>query len=240
MFRIARYSSALAAGLLIAAFLAALALMDHTTQSAFAGVVETVKQASSVTFKNKQKIGTGPALEVKGYLQGTQFRWEIPGVLAIVASFSDRSIVELNLIEKTATGRPFPKGDKHPFANPIEAIQRAKAEDAKLVRTETIDGNTVDVFEMNKIDFMGSHGDGTTTVWVDRETSLPTKIVIDDPGKQPGSSVHLEFDSFVWNQQLGDELFRIPDDFTFKGLIDNSPQPEPAKEAATSQAAEGN
>jgi outer membrane lipoprotein-sorting protein len=223
MLRIARYSTALAAGLLIALALGTLAILNHTTPAAFAGVLENVRQADSLTFTNKQKIGNNPTLEVKGYLQREHFRWELQGVLAFVADFEAKSVVELNLIAKTATGRPFPKGDNHPFANPIQAIEHAKPDDAKLVRTETLDGKTVDLYEMNKIDFMGSRGDGTTSVWVDRKTGLPVKILLDDPGDKPGSSVRLEFDDFEWNKQLDEKLFKIPEDFTFKGLIDNSP-----------------
>jgi outer membrane lipoprotein-sorting protein len=223
MIRIARYSTALAAGLLIAIGIGSLALMNQTTSAAFAGVLENVRQADSVTFTNKQKIGIGPAMEVKGYLQREHFRWELPGVLAIIADFKEKSVIELNLVAKTATGRPFPKGDNHPFANPIQAIERAKPEDAKLVRTETLEGNTVDVYEVDKIDFMGSHGDGTTTVWVDRKTRLPMRIVLDDPSEKPGASVRLAFEGFEWNRQLDEQLFKIPEDFTFKGLIDNTP-----------------
>jgi len=229
MLRIARYSTALAAGLLVAVVLGALALMNQTTPAAFAGMLENVRQAESVTFTNKQKIGSGPAMEVKGYLQREHFRWELPGILAIIADFQEKSVVELNLVAKTATGRPFPKGDNHPFANPIRAFENARPEDAKLVRTESLDGKTVDVYEVDKIEFMGSHGDGTTTVWVDRKTRLPVKIVLDDPSEKPGASVRLEFEGFEWNQKLDEKLFRIPEDFTFKGLIDNAP-PQTEKE----------
>jgi hypothetical protein len=33
----------------------------------------------------------------------------------------------------------------------------------------------------------------------------------------------LEFEGFEWNKKLDEKLFAIPEDFTFKGLIDNSP-----------------
>ena len=224
MLRIARYSTALAAGLLIAVARGTLAIINYSTPAAFAGMLENVRHADSVTFISKQKIGNNPTLEVKGYLQREHFRWELLGVLAFVADFDAKSVVELNLVAKTATARPFPKGDNNPFANPIQAIENAKPDDAKLIRTETLEGKSVDLYEINKIDFMGSHGDGTTSVWVDRKTGLPVKIVLDDPSDKPGASVRLEFESFEWNKSVDAKLFKIPEDFTFKGLIDNSPK----------------
>jgi hypothetical protein len=225
MFRIARYSTAIAAAIVIAVF--GWQLFVDRSGLAFAGVIESVKKAESVTLTNKQKIGNAPTMELRWYLQGQRMRLELPGVFAYIFDLSQPTYLELNLIEKVAKARLANKEAREAFANPVEQIQRAKPEDAKRADDEQLDGRVVHVYRLNKVDFLGAKGDGEMTVWVEPKTNLPVKILINDPGDEKGGGVYMEFIDFEWNKKLDEQLFRIPEDFTFKGLEEPRKETEP-------------
>jgi hypothetical protein len=223
MFRIARYSTAMAATILIAVF--GWLLFVDRPRPAFAGVIESVRKAESVTLTNRQKIGNAPTMELKWYLQGQNMRIELPGVFAYIFDMSQPTYLELNLIEKVAKARPSNKEAREAFANPVKQIQQARPEDAKRGDDEKLDGRMVHVYRIDKVRFLGAKGDGEMTVWVDPKTNLPVKIVINDPGDEKHGGTYLEFVGFEWNKKLDEKLFIIPEDFTFKGL--EEPRKEP-------------
>jgi outer membrane lipoprotein-sorting protein len=212
MFRIARYSSATAAAILVAVF-GWLVVSDHG-RPAFAGVIENVQQAQSVTLTNKQTIGEQPTMTMKWYIEGEKIRMELPGAVAFVTDLGEQTVYELNLRNKTATARPTPAGGRQAFANPVSHLQNAKPEDAKRIGTEELNGHTVDLYRLDKIDFLGAKGGGEMKVWVDPETGLPVKILMDQPQKERGSRNTIELTDFEWNKDLDESLFEIPADFT--------------------------
>jgi hypothetical protein len=232
MFRIARYSTAMAATILIAVF--GWLLFVDRSGPAFAGVIESVKKAESVTLLNKQKLGSQPTFEMKWYFQGDKIRMEFPGIMAIVSDLAQPTYLELDMIRKIARARPLHKEVAGLFANPVRQIQNAKPGDAKLVGEEQLDGRTVQLYRMEEVDFLGAKGEGEMRVWVDPKTNLPVKIVVDEPQKERDRRTTLEFIDFEWNKKLDEKLFRIPEDFTFKGLEEPRKEAEPTEERSSS------
>jgi outer membrane lipoprotein-sorting protein len=214
MFRIVRYSSATAAAILVAVF-GWLVVSDHG-RPAFAGVIENVQQAQSVTLTNKQTIGKQPTMTMKWYIEGEKIRMELPGAVAFVTDLGEQTVYELNLRNKTATARPTPAGGRQAFANPVSHLQNATPEDAKRIGTEELNGHTVELYRLDKIDFLGAKGGGEMKVWVDPETGLPVKILMDQPQKERGSRNTIELTDFEWNKDLDESLFEVPADFTLK------------------------
>jgi outer membrane lipoprotein-sorting protein len=213
MFRIARYSSATAAAILVAVF-SWMVFSNHGTP-AFAGVIENVQKAESVTLTNKQTIGNGPAMTMKWYIQGEKVRMELPGAVAFVTDLGDKTTYELNLRDKTAKARPTPESGRQAFANPVSHLQNAKPENAKLIGKEQLNGKSVQLYRIDKIDFLGAKGGGEMKVWVDPETSLPVKILMDQPQKERGSRNTIVLTDFEWNAEIDESVFQVPADYTF-------------------------
>jgi hypothetical protein len=211
MFRIARYSTATAAALLITA-VGWLFFTNHGGP-AFAGVIENVKKAESVTLTNKQIIGKQPAMEMKWYIQGEKIRMEFPGAVAFVTDLADKTVLELNLRDKIVRSRQIPEDGRQAFANPVSHLQNAKPEDARLIGEENLDGRTVQLYRIDKIDFLGAKSGGEMKVWVDAKTSLPVKIIMDQPQKERGSRNTIELKDFEWNKELDESLFKVPADY---------------------------
>lgn len=207
MFRIARYSSFTAAGLLLAIGLAWLLLLDRSAGTAFAQVLEKVKQAESVTFLNVQKLGVGPQLTLRWSMKDSRIRLEIPGAVTMIGDLDKRKMVQLNPAAQTGSTSDIPAGMANAFANPVLQFRNAKAIDAKPTGEEQLDGRKTTVYSLSKLDFLGLKGEGQTKVWVDQETDLPVKIVVDDGQTDPKRHVHLTFEQFQWNVPLDDSLF---------------------------------
>jgi outer membrane lipoprotein-sorting protein len=214
MFRIARYSSATAAAILVAVF-GWLFIADFG-RPAFAGVIEKVQEARSVTLTNTQKIGNQPAMTIKWYIEGEKIRMELPGAVAFITDLGENTVYELNLRDKTATARPTPVGGRQAFANPVSHLQNAKPEDAKLMGTDQLNKREVQLYRIDKIDFLGAKGGGEMKVWVDPDSGLPVKIHMDQPQKERGSRNTIELSDFEWNKDLDASLFLVPADFTVK------------------------
>lgn len=216
MIRIAGLSTVLAASVLVALFVGSFFINARTS---FAEMLAEVKKAESVTLTNRQKIGNAPTFEFKWYMQGQKFRMEMPGVFAYIWDMDEPTYLNLDLVRKIAKAHPANQEAREAFANPVQQLQKAKPEDAKLVSEDEIGGKKVDVYQVAKIDFLGGKGDGLMKIWVDRETKLPVKITVEGPGDNKGAGkMCLEFTDFQWNKRLDDKLFKIPEDFTFVGL----------------------
>lgn len=218
MFRIARYSSAVAAAVLIAVFSWLVLTGDGST--AFAGMIENVKKAESVVLTNKQTIGIGRTMDVKMYFQGHKMRMELPGGSAFIADLENGSAYELNIAAKTARRIPVDPSGGFGIPNPVEQLQKVKPNDAKLLGEETLDRRKVQLYHVDRVDLLDAKGKGEMKIWVDPETNLPVKIVVDNPNVERSKRTTLTFIDIVWNKELDGALFQVPDDFIIKEAVD--------------------
>jgi outer membrane lipoprotein-sorting protein len=212
MFRIARYSSAVAA--LIAVSVFGWLLFMNQGNHAFAGMLENVKKAESVTLTNKQTIGVGRTMEMKMYFEGKKMRLEFPGITAYVTDFESMTGYELHIPKKVARSVPVDRGGAAELPNPVEQLRKVKPDDAMLIGEEQIDGRKVQVYQVDKVDFLDAKGQGQMKIWVDPETDLPVKLLVDNPNVERSKRTTLTFTDIVWNQDLDDSLFQVPADFT--------------------------
>jgi outer membrane lipoprotein-sorting protein len=218
MFRIARYSSAVAAAVLIAVFSWLALTGDGST--AFAGMIQNVKKAESVVLTNKQTIGIGRTMDVKMYFQGHKMRMEPPGPIAYVADLQTGSAYELNAAAKTARRIPVDSRGGIGIPNPVEQLQKVKPNDARLLGEETLDRRKVQLYQVDRVDLFDAKGTGEMKIWVDPETSLPVKLVVDNPSVERSKRTTLTFTDIVWNKELDAALFQVPGDFTIKEAAD--------------------
>lgn len=244
MFRIARYSTAAAAVVLLVIGAAGLFLMDRTASLAFAQVVENVKNAKCVAFVTKiptivegSRMGT---LQQKWYVQGDVYRMELPSaqedvqappdappaLMAMIADFKQKKALQIEFKRKTAK---WIKGDDKmwlkmakSFANPIEQLRQLKGDDAERVGVEELNSRKTEVYRLKKTDiFMGLRltGGETAKLWVDPKSGLPIRIAVERPADSQEKAPVVVFEQFRWNEPLDADLFKleVPKGFTIEG-----------------------
>ena len=244
MFRIAGYSSAVAAAVLFVIAATGLFLLDRTAAPAFADVVENVRKAKSVTFVTKMptlvKGKEGGILQQKVYVQGEVLRMEVPSaqegvtvpadappiLLAIIMDPKQKKALQLDFTKKTAKFLK-PDDDKKwaamakAFANPVEQLSQLKGDDAEHLGKEELDGVKTEVYKLKKKDiFLGMHltGGETAKLWVDAKSGLPVRITIEPAPNSKDKTPLFVFEQFKWNEALDADLFKLeaPKGFTIE------------------------
>jgi hypothetical protein len=241
MLRIARYSSFAAAASIAAVMFAWWLVLSGGSRVAFADVLENIQNAESVTCVNTQKLPLGLEMKFTWYVEKDRLRMENPQIVTMIGDLQLRKTLQLNHGAKSAILRGIPVGKSAgPFANPLDGLKNAKAEDAKFVREEQLDGAKVLVYRLDKLYLMDMKGEGTTTVWVDAKTELPVKITaesssVDAKGREIKS--FLSFDDFRWNEPLDPKLFslEVPEGYRLIDEKDFQNQVEQAQKAASGQ-----
>jgi outer membrane lipoprotein-sorting protein len=232
MFRLARYSG-LAIAFLLVAF-GILALWNGGARSAFGQVIENLKKATSVSFTSKQKLGSQPVIEMKYYLQGNFMRIEMPGKqeafdakLPLVQTFilngETKEVVQVDYANKT--GRRFQMDEKSAkqFINPIEELRTLTDKDAELIGDEDLDGRKTKVYRLKELHgLFGIVAKVDGKLWVDRQSGLPTKIVIETDPADHKTNLSLTFADFKWNEALKGDLFKLAIPEGFKVTEGNS------------------
>ncbi len=242
MLRIARVSSFAAAASVAAVLFAWWLVLSGGSRVAFADVLENIQNAESVTCVNTQKLHGGPEMKFTWYVERDRLRMENPQIVTMIGDLQLKKTLQLNHGNKSAILRDIPGGKPAgPFTNPLDGLKNAKAEDAKFVREEQLDGAKVLVYRLDKLYLMDMKGEGTTTVWVDAKTELPVKITaesssVDAKGRDIKS--FLSFDEFRWNEPLNPKLFSldVPEGYRLIDEKDFQNQIEQAQKAASGQA----
>jgi hypothetical protein len=233
MIRIARYGSMATAAAVFLALGASFFLMDHQAGLAFADVIANVKKARAVNFVCIQKLPPQPTLQTQWFLQGDAMRMEIPGiqesfrakepiVLAEVFNLKEKRALQLDFVRKIARPIEITEEIAKRFLNPIEQLRRLKSRDAERIPDEKLNGRTMQVYRLKKLDFFGSKGkvnEGESfKVWVDPTTGLPARIVIVALSPDRKGKMIFRFEQFTWNDPMAPEMFKVqvPKGFTLK------------------------
>jgi outer membrane lipoprotein-sorting protein len=228
MFRVARYGSLVAAALLIAVVAGWLLIPDRVAGTSFAGVIEKVNQAKSVTCLFKQDV-TGRVEPVrKLYIREDAMRMEAAGIGTFVFDMKLRKAIALDDRSKTVESPSLEKGV--PIPNPLEQFRKLKQQDAERIGEEMLDGRKVEVYRLKNVDlfevkFRVQEGDNVEMkLWVDSQTQLPVRFVVAFPEADAHNAQslpiprYLEFSDFRWNEKLDPSLFslEIPQGYTLQ------------------------
>jgi len=215
-------------------------LGGHGTGAAFGKVIESVTNAGSVRFTMRQKMGEQPAFVSKVYVHGMKMRLDMIGgegeqeglkklrsemerlnltaFMSTTVDFATQEVLDVDHFRKTYKKRGLDNQAAAAFAstNLIEQFRKIRSEDARWLRDESQDGRKIDVYLVTHVNLMGikadlSGGEGERmTVWVDRETDLPVRILLEMSTNREGTSRDwFEFCDFLWNESFDPALFSL-------------------------------
>jgi hypothetical protein len=207
---------------------------------AFAKVIKNVVNAESISFLLRQKLGNKSPFVSRIYIQGEKMRHDLTGaegeqqnleklrkemkrrnitaLLTVIGDFTAKEALELDHFRKTFKKTKMDDRAVEEFgkANIIGKFRNIKAENAERIGEESQNGQKIDVYLVRHIDIMGikaelSGKEGERmTVWVDRASSLPVKILLEASFHAEGKSRDwLEFSEFTWNEQFDEDLFNL-------------------------------
>ena len=214
-----RYTAVAAAFVLLAIFAVWWMVVDRTASPSFAQMIEEVAKATSVTFVSQTEVRSERTDEevrkedLKWHIQGEKIRMEeIDGTIAVIADGQRQTFSRLERKLKKATVEPLVEEIAEQFADPVSQIQRLNAEDAQLIGEEQLDGRAVQLYQLDKVAFLFVRGRGQMKIWVDPQTRLPVKILL-DPTRKGVSTGDTQISDFEWNKKLDESLFQIPADY---------------------------
>ncbi len=188
------------------------------TKGAFAKVIENVKNAESVSFMHKQKLGSQPAMVFKMYIQGKKLRGDLvavegqvqdveklqremqqrnlPALLSYITDFTQKDGLQLDHFRKTFTRIKVDDrvASEVTKTNLIEQFRNVKPENAERIGEESHDGRNIDVYVVKDVELMGvkaklSGKEGDRMrVWVDRGSRLPVRVLLEASFEAEGKS----------------------------------------------------
>jgi outer membrane lipoprotein-sorting protein len=241
MFRIARYGGLAAAAALLIVTAGSFWLWDRHAGLAFGDVVKNVRKAKSVSFTCTQKLTPqSPVLSQQWYLQDNKMRLELAGVqgdvrakeqilLAVIADFDRKETLRLDFVRKLAQRWDIQKDVVRNYVNPIDQLRRLKDQDAQRLADEKLDGRVVQVYRLKKLHIWNANQEvkegELAKVWVDPQSGLPVRFVIEGWNADHKCKMRLVFADFVWNKSLAPQMFKleVPKGFT----LDNKKRWDP-------------
>ena len=204
MFRFAKYGTLGTAASIVAVLGFSALLSGLSSQSAFAQVIQNVRDATGAKYKLTQKLGNQPSMTSESSFSGGIIRTEVAGQFIFLADTQTRETLQL-IPSQMIAQRGNAGGDAmdQPFS--IAEIMREMTEEhGEFV--QTIDGQNgmkTEVYRVKEFpDFMGKgkmSGEDEIKVWVDSATKLPKRIRVHGKMGPAGSLVELEFTDFEWN-----------------------------------------
>lgn len=213
MFRFAKFGSLGVAATLALVFFGSTLLSGLTGQSAFAEMMDKIRDAKGASYSLVQKFGDLPKMDCQGSFSGKIVRTEVPGQFIYLANVETREMLQLMPNEKTAIQGKVAGGPQQPMSIP-DLMQDMTEDDTKLLKTIDEDGKTIDVYEVTKMPaFMGMNklsDKDSFKIWVNRETQLPTKVSIRTAmGVDRAVAIEMDFSNFKWDPKFPADHFKM-------------------------------
>jgi hypothetical protein len=242
-----RITKLAAAAVVIAAILAALSYFGPgvtLTTPVFAEVMEEIRKAQSVTYKETFHLENGSSFSITKMITASGvMRSVLPGGAIIINDFNAGKNLQMRPGSKKALvtyriGRNMGRG----LFNYLDWVSSLHQMAGQFVRQEEVNGRTADVFLVEK-EFQ------STTIWVDPDTDLPvqvervsfrnpqedvivpklslsesdfggqgntTRTITIGGGRGIQENMKIVMTDFVWNADLDESLFSLepPEDYT--------------------------
>jgi hypothetical protein len=203
MIRIARYSTSVAAVLLVA-IAAWWMFFSSSTATAWAQVIEQLSRARNATCQ--LTFYRGGETTDKVYIEGDRTRHEGAQTIRI-ADFRTGELLELNTATKKATLRDLVKdSDGHAIrgGNLLADLLKLKDAASKVLPDEGIGGVLCHVYRVDKPVLLGWDVPWVK-LWIDPRTNLPTQVhtLVAD------GQIAVTYHDFRWNEPLDESLFSL-------------------------------
>ena len=192
-------------------------------------VLDKVKQAESVTFVEKQKLGDQPELTMEYSIRGPLVRIDAAGTVFVLDTKQKTGLMLITpakaymKIDKDSPSRIHGPAGK----SPIDDLLALKDRKPESTVEEKLDGKPV-----QKLTIKGdpkADPSGDWVIWVDPKTELPVKMTYSGTTFAGDKQVPVikTFEKFAWNAKLDDKLFdmKVPEGFT-EGLPGQAQPPE--------------
>lgn len=191
-------------------------------------VLDRVKQAESVTFVEKQKIGNQAEMTLEYAIRGPMVRVDAAGTVFVIDT---KEKVGLMLIKPakayTKIDKDSPSQIRGPAGkSPIDDLLSLKDRKPESTVEEKLDGRPV-----QKLTIKGdpkADPPGDWVIWVDPKTELPVKMTYSGTTNAGGKQLPVTktYEEFAWNAKLDDGLFdmKVPEGYK-EGLPGQAPPP---------------
>ncbi len=161
--------------------------------------------ARTVAFRlreGSEAVGT----EDKVLAEGTRYRVEHSTGIVIVGDSEFRKQLLRDPKNKTAALSDLSEHAADEIGiGVVEQLRQIQTDDAKPRGTETIDGKTLEVFEVKGVRLLGVDSDkGTMKIWVDPKSELPWQIEL-----RMGSSPIVTLREIAWNVPVEASSFQM-------------------------------
>jgi outer membrane lipoprotein-sorting protein len=208
MFRVARFTGFAAAVVLLAVAAVWFSLIDRSAGTLFAEAVENVKEAKSVSYSHRGKVGNKPLASFREYISGDHIRFQYEGLGSNVVDLGQKKglilepkrtlAFEYTIDEKTATE----------LRNGMsQLLKLLVSKDSRQVGTETVKGREVVAYQVTvqeTADGLWAYPGAINTILVDPKTKLPVRVEI----KWPNGDFIL-YDDITWNERFTPDLFQF-------------------------------
>jgi outer membrane lipoprotein-sorting protein len=172
-------------------------------------VLDKVKQAESVTFVEKQKLGDQAELELTYSIRGSLVRVDAAGTVFVIDTKAKTGLMLITPAKAyVKIDKDSPSKIRGPAGkSPIDDLLALKDRKPESTVEEKLDGKTV-----QKLTIKGdpkADPPGDWVIWVDPKTELPVKMTYTGTTFAGDKQVPVTktYEKFEWNAKLDDRLF---------------------------------
>lgn len=176
--------------------------------SSFATVVQNARKAKSVQGRTSSRLGEGPAIEGRFFMEGNKIRQELAqGALTIVVNLDQNQVLYLNNPAKLSQRDSLADSPPQHLVDPVGQMAQASSAGASRLGEELLGSRQTQVFRVQPVKWLGIEGNAVMTVWVDAKMGLPLKITVEDTDPQHESEIR--FEDLVWDAPIDPKQFAL-------------------------------
>ena len=169
--------------------------------SAFASMLEQLQSLRCVSMRVTQEHAGSRKIEGNIVMDDKHIRIEyFDGDLISISDLESRKSIIIDNKSKTGQLSDVPPQAANDLRSPVEQLRNAKPEQAKFLGHEQLAGRATEIYHVSKSAASGIVPSKDFQVWIDIETKLPAKIVVQNT--DPKSEMKIVFDTMDWTVDL--------------------------------------
>ncbi len=166
--------------------------------SAFASMLAQIQSLRCVSMHVTQESSGARKMEGNIVMDDKHIRIEfVDGQLVQISDLDSRKSVIIDNKSKTGQLSDVPPQAANDLRSPVEQLRNAKPEQAKLLGHERLAGRATAIYQVSKSAATGIVPSKDFQVWIDVETKLPAKIVVQNT--DPKSEMKIVLEAMDWS-----------------------------------------